>query len=138
MEHHLFPAVCFVHYPAIAAIVKDECGKQGVPYATYPSLPTILGRFIAFMAKAGAAEQRPMARAERFWVFSPCFVFCGQCVRGVGGLERTSLSLSAPCPQFRRADIGPVLDGGRSAGRFTPMPGQEGGCPLSFGAASAR
>ena len=68
MEHHLFPAVCFVHYPAIAAIVKDECGKQGVPYATYPSLPTILGRFIAFMAKAGAAEQRPMARAERFWV----------------------------------------------------------------------
>ena len=63
---------------------------------------------------------------------------CIKCIGGVGGLGRTSLSLPAPCPQFRRADIGPVLDGGRSAGRFTPMPGQEGGCPLSFGAASAR
>ena len=59
--HHLFPAICFVHYPAIAAIVRDECAKRGVPYASYATLPQILARFVAFMRDTGAAEQRPMA-----------------------------------------------------------------------------
>lgn len=31
VEHHLFPAISFMHYPAIAAIVKDECTKRGIP-----------------------------------------------------------------------------------------------------------
>ena len=61
VEHHLFPAICFVHYPAIAAIVRDECAKRGVPYASYATLPQILARFVAFMRDTGAAEQRPMA-----------------------------------------------------------------------------
>ena len=60
VEHHLFPAVCFVHYPAIAKIVADECKKRDVPYFSYDTLPAILGRFIGFMAATGAAEQRPM------------------------------------------------------------------------------
>jgi len=60
VEHHLFPAICFVHYPAIARIVADECAKRSVPYFIYPSLPAILGRFVAFMAAMGVAEQRPM------------------------------------------------------------------------------
>lgn len=30
VEHHLFPAISFMHYPAIAAIVKDECQKRGI------------------------------------------------------------------------------------------------------------
>jgi fatty acid desaturase (delta-4 desaturase) len=60
VEHHLFPAVCFVHYPAIAKIVKDECAKRDVPYFSYDTLPQILRRFIGFMAATGAAEQRPM------------------------------------------------------------------------------
>jgi fatty acid desaturase (delta-4 desaturase) len=25
IEHHLFPAISFAHYPAIAVIVQDEC-----------------------------------------------------------------------------------------------------------------
>ena len=60
VEHHLFPAVCFVHYPAIAAIVKDECAKRDVPYFSYGTLPSILARFVGFMRDTGAAEQRPM------------------------------------------------------------------------------
>lgn len=60
IEHHLFPAICFVHYPAIAAIVRDEAAKRGIPYASYPSLPSILAKFIAYMAAAGVAEQQPM------------------------------------------------------------------------------
>ncbi len=60
VEHHLFPAICFVHYPAIAKIVADECAKRDVPYFIYPSLPSILARFVKFMAHTGAEEQRPM------------------------------------------------------------------------------
>jgi hypothetical protein len=30
VEHHLFPAISFMHYPAIAAIVADECKKRGI------------------------------------------------------------------------------------------------------------
>jgi linoleoyl-CoA desaturase len=32
IEHHLFPQVCHVHYPAIAAIVKQTADEFGVPY----------------------------------------------------------------------------------------------------------
>lgn len=32
IEHHLFPSVCHVHYPAIAAIVKQTAAEHGVPY----------------------------------------------------------------------------------------------------------
>ena len=32
IEHHLFPKVSHVHYPAIARIVKDVCDKHQVHY----------------------------------------------------------------------------------------------------------
>mgnify|MGYP006166833045 CR=1 FL=1 len=32
VEHHLFPSICHVHYPAIAAIVKQTAAEHGVPY----------------------------------------------------------------------------------------------------------
>ena len=41
VEHHLFPAICFVHYPAIAKIVKEEAAKFGINYASYRTLPGI-------------------------------------------------------------------------------------------------
>ncbi len=59
VEHHLFPAISFEHYPAIRDIVEDECAKRGVPYAHYKTLPEILGRLVQFMREVGAAEQAP-------------------------------------------------------------------------------
>jgi linoleoyl-CoA desaturase len=32
IEHHLFPRICHVHYPAIAAIVEPACAEFGVRY----------------------------------------------------------------------------------------------------------
>lgn len=32
VEHHLFPTICHVHYPAIAPIVKATAEEYGVPY----------------------------------------------------------------------------------------------------------
>jgi linoleoyl-CoA desaturase len=32
VEHHLFPKICHVHYPAIAPIVKETAEEFGIPY----------------------------------------------------------------------------------------------------------
>ncbi len=38
IEHHLFPSVSHMHYPAISEIVKRVCISRGVPYSTQPSI----------------------------------------------------------------------------------------------------
>ena len=38
VEHHLFPRVCSVHYPAIRGIVREVAAKYGVPYLEQPTL----------------------------------------------------------------------------------------------------
>jgi fatty acid desaturase (delta-4 desaturase) len=57
VEHHLFPAICFVHYPAIRKIVAEEAAKVGVPYSTYRTLPAIFVEFMRFVKEMGSAEQ---------------------------------------------------------------------------------
>ncbi|MFZ9887051.1 MAG: fatty acid desaturase family protein [Myxococcota bacterium] len=37
VEHHLFPKVCHVHYPAIAPIVAQTAREFGLPYYDHPS-----------------------------------------------------------------------------------------------------
>jgi linoleoyl-CoA desaturase len=38
VEHHLFPKICSVHYPAISTIVERVAGRHGVPYNAQPTL----------------------------------------------------------------------------------------------------
>lgn len=38
IEHHLFPKVCSVHYPAISKIVERVATKHGIPYNTNPTV----------------------------------------------------------------------------------------------------
>ncbi len=42
IEHHLFPKVPHTHYPKIAEIVRRNCVKHGVRYATHRSLGAAL------------------------------------------------------------------------------------------------
>lgn len=66
VEHHLFPAISFCHYPAIADIVKDECAKRGVPYARYDTLPEV--RPATGAPPAAPQAQRPgWAGPARAW-----------------------------------------------------------------------
>ncbi|MEW5311629.1 MAG: hypothetical protein WDW38_003328 [Sanguina aurantia] len=62
IEHHLFPAISFMHYPAISKIVSEECAKRGVPYAHYNTLQEILPKFVGFMRDVGSAKQVPFNR----------------------------------------------------------------------------
>jgi len=38
IEHHLFPRVSHVHYPALSKIVKEKCKEFGLPYNCIPSM----------------------------------------------------------------------------------------------------
>lgn len=38
VEHHLFPRVCSVHYPALSGIVESTARECGVPYHAQPTL----------------------------------------------------------------------------------------------------
>ncbi|MGH7582164.1 MAG: fatty acid desaturase family protein [Gemmatimonadales bacterium] len=38
IEHHLFPKICSVHYPAISRIVRRAAAAHGVPYHEHPTL----------------------------------------------------------------------------------------------------
>ena len=35
IEHHLFPKVCHVHYPALSPIVSETCREFGIPYLSH-------------------------------------------------------------------------------------------------------
>jgi linoleoyl-CoA desaturase len=37
IEHHLFPRVCHLHYPALSRIVEAVCREYGVRYAVHPT-----------------------------------------------------------------------------------------------------
>lgn len=38
IEHHLFPKISHVHYPAISKIIKRACSEFGIPYIEYPKM----------------------------------------------------------------------------------------------------
>jgi linoleoyl-CoA desaturase len=35
IEHHLFPQICHVHYPALAPLVEQTCREFGLRYVAY-------------------------------------------------------------------------------------------------------
>lgn len=42
IEHHLFPQICHLHYPAIAPIVEQVCGEYGLDYCSHPTFRSSL------------------------------------------------------------------------------------------------
>jgi fatty acid desaturase/cytochrome b involved in lipid metabolism len=58
IEHHLFPGVCHVHYPAIQPIVEKTCKEFDVPYVAYPTFWTALRAHFAHLKKVGMTEFR--------------------------------------------------------------------------------
>jgi linoleoyl-CoA desaturase len=42
IEHHLFPKVCHIHYPALAPIVARVCREHGVRYYSHPTMRAAL------------------------------------------------------------------------------------------------
>jgi linoleoyl-CoA desaturase len=57
IEHHLFPKVSHVHYPAIAQFVRETCTKHGIPYNQFNTMSKAVKSHFRMMKLLG---KRPM------------------------------------------------------------------------------
>jgi len=57
VEHHLFPGISHVHYPAIAPIVEATCKEYGVVYNVLPSFTSAIGSHIHWLWLMGQETQ---------------------------------------------------------------------------------
>ena len=53
IEHHLYPNVSHVHYPAISDIIRKECNRHKLPYHCYSTLSEAFLSHVSFMKKLG-------------------------------------------------------------------------------------
>ena len=53
IEHHLFPRISHVHYPALSNIVERECSKFNLPYHSYPTLAEAVVSHVRVMKQLG-------------------------------------------------------------------------------------
>jgi linoleoyl-CoA desaturase len=59
VEHHLFPTVSHVHYPAISKIVEEHCQKFSLPYHNYRSMWQAIVSHIRLMKHLGQRSFQP-------------------------------------------------------------------------------
>lgn len=53
IEHHLFPSICHVHYPAISAIVRQTCDEFALSYVSYPTVRKAVAIHYRFLKMLG-------------------------------------------------------------------------------------
>jgi linoleoyl-CoA desaturase len=53
IEHHLFPKISHVHYPAISRIIKQTCAEFNIPYIEYPRMRMALASHVAYLKEMG-------------------------------------------------------------------------------------
>jgi linoleoyl-CoA desaturase len=53
VEHHLFPNICHMHYPAISKIVEKTASKYGIPYIQNPTLWSAIKSHIKRLKELG-------------------------------------------------------------------------------------
>jgi linoleoyl-CoA desaturase len=59
VEHHLFPAVSHIHYPALSKIVKEQCRKFSLPYHQYPTVRQAVASHVRLMKQLGKRSFQP-------------------------------------------------------------------------------
>lgn len=55
IEHHLFPKISHVHYPAISKIIRQACQEYGINYIEYPRVRYAVASHVAFLKQMGRA-----------------------------------------------------------------------------------
>jgi len=53
IEHHLFPKISHVHYPAISKIIKKACQDYGIPYIEYPKVRLAVASHVSYLKQLG-------------------------------------------------------------------------------------
>lgn len=53
IEHHLFPRISHIHYPAISRIVQETCARFGLNYLYFPTTRAAVVSHVRFMNQMG-------------------------------------------------------------------------------------
>jgi linoleoyl-CoA desaturase len=53
VEHHLFPNISHVHYPAISKIIKDTCREYNIPYLEHPKMRLAFASHVSHLKQLG-------------------------------------------------------------------------------------
>jgi linoleoyl-CoA desaturase len=61
VEHHLFPKISHIHYPAISEIVKNTCKEFRIPYNEYETVMDAINSHVRYLKTAGRTLVVPTA-----------------------------------------------------------------------------
>lgn len=67
IEHHLFPQICHIHYPALAPLVQQTCQEFGLRYAVNKSFRAGVAshfRWLRRMGRPDAVREQPSRNQE--------------------------------------------------------------------------
>jgi len=53
IEHHLFPKISHIHYPAIGNIIKKICEERGIHYIEFKNVRFAIASHVAFLKQMG-------------------------------------------------------------------------------------
>ena len=60
VEHHLFPRISHLHYPALAPITREVCREHGVPLLTHETFLRALRSHLRFLRQMGRPVRGPL------------------------------------------------------------------------------
>jgi linoleoyl-CoA desaturase len=63
IEHHLFPRVCSIHYPAISPIVESVARRHGIPYHSHATFRESVRSHVRMLKELGKPPIRKTASA---------------------------------------------------------------------------
>jgi linoleoyl-CoA desaturase len=53
IEHHLFPRISHIHYPAISEIIRQTCKEFGINYVEYPKMRLAVASHVSYLRQLG-------------------------------------------------------------------------------------
>src|SRR5205823_4622311 len=57
IEHHLFPRISHVHYPALAPLIEETCREFGVRYTAHQTFRASLASHYRWLRRMGSPER---------------------------------------------------------------------------------
>jgi linoleoyl-CoA desaturase len=64
IEHHLFPKICHLHYPALSPIVERVCRAHGVRHSSHPRMRDALRSHVRFLKRLGSGAETGAAEVD--------------------------------------------------------------------------
>ena len=64
VEHHLFPRVSHIHYPAIRKLVRDTCMRHNLPYHEYSTMGAAVASHFRMLKQLGKRPSLPTSQVN--------------------------------------------------------------------------